>query len=87
MIELGSVVLAKAGKEKGELFVVVDIDENYAYIADGKRLRAIKPKKKSFKHLKLINVSPLSEGDIKDPNERVNARIRKFLNEIRRENV
>lgn len=87
MIEVGSVVLAKAGKEKGELFVVVDIDENYAYIANGKRLRAAKPKKKSFKHLKQIDVSPLSREDVQETNERVNARIRKFLIEIRRENV
>ncbi len=87
MIGEGNVVLATAGKEKGALFIVIAIENRYAYIADGKRLRANKPKKKSFKHLKLASELSLSQEELKDANERINAKIRKFLNEIRRENV
>lgn len=87
MIKLGSVVMAKAGKEKGSLFVVVGLDERYAYLSDGKRLKRNKPKKKSFKHIKLFDTKSLSEEDVNDPNERTNARIRKFLTEIRSEHV
>ena len=87
MIKIGNVVMAKAGKEKGLIFVVVGLDERYAYLSDGKRLKRNKPKKKSVKHIKLFTTKALSEDEVNDPNERTNARIRKFLTEIRSENV
>ena len=87
MIKIGNAVMAKAGKEKGLIFVVVGLDERYAYLSDGKRLKRNKPKKKSFKHIKLFTTKALSEDEVNDPNERTNARIRKFLTEIRSENV
>ncbi len=87
MIGIGNVVMAKAGKEKGGLFVVVALDDKYAYLSDGKRLKSNKPKKKSFKHVKLFDSKALSEEEVTDPNERANARIRKFLSQIRSEHV
>ena len=87
MIKVGNAVLSTAGKEKGSIFVVIALDEKFAYIADGKRLKKDKPKKKSFKHLKLVSLRSLSIEEINDLNERTNARIRKFLSEIRSENV
>ncbi len=82
MIKVGSVVLATAGKEKGSLFVVVALDDKYVYLSDGKRLKTNKPKKKSFKHIKLFDQRLLSEEVVTDHNERANAGIRKFLTEI-----
>ena len=36
-IEVGSVVLSKAGRDRGRLFVVVsEIDENFVMVANGK---------------------------------------------------
>ena len=87
MIKLGDVVQAVAGKEKGELFVVVGLNDKYAYLSDGKRLRKDKPKKKSFKHIKLFSSQSLSEAVLLDENQRVNAAIRKFLSKTRSENV
>ena len=75
-------MLANAGKEKGQLFVIVKLDDKYAYLSDGKRLKASKPKKKSFKHIKLFGSESLSESEVLDENERVNALIRKFLSKI-----
>ncbi len=76
----GSVVLATAGKEKGGLFIVVNLDDKYVYLADGKRLSAFKPKKKSFKHVKIFELNGLTQSDVEDINERVNAKIKKYLN-------
>ena len=87
MVRLGNVVEATAGKEKGELFVVVGLNDKYAYLSDGKRLKVEKPKKKSFKHIKLFNSQSLSEAVILDKNTRVNAAVRKFLSKTRSENV
>lgn len=86
-MKVGNVVLAKAGKEKGQLFVIVALDDKYAYLSDGKRLKKDKPKKKSFKHIQKFTNNSLSESEILDQNERVNAKIRKFLSKIRSEHV
>ena len=83
----GSVVLVKAGKEKGQLLLVVNLDDKYAYLSDGKRLKASKPKKKSFKHITMFDAQVLSEAELLDTNERINAKIRKILSNIRREHV
>ena len=47
----GSIVKATAGREKNCFFVVIDVDSDYAYIADGKRRKLESPKKKKFIHL------------------------------------
>ncbi len=47
----GSVVGAKAGRDKGRFFVVLDFDGKYALICDGKRRTLEKPKRKKEKHL------------------------------------
>ncbi len=79
MIKKGSIVLATAGKEKDGIYVVVKLDEDFVYLADGKRLSAFKPKKKSFKHVKLFTNDCLTEEEVSDTNLRVNAKIRKIL--------
>lgn len=86
-MRIGNVVLATAGKEKDQLFVIVKLDDKYAYLSDGKRLKASKPKKKSLKHLKMFGSQSLSESEVLDQNERVNALIKKFLTKSRREHV
>jgi len=48
----GSVVLSKQGRDKGNLYLCVSVDGQFAYIADGKTHRLCKPKKKNIKHLK-----------------------------------
>lgn len=86
-MKIGNVVEALAGKEKGQLFVIVNLDDKYAYLSDGKRLKTFKPKKKSLKHIRLFDSESLSESDVLDKNERVNALIRKFLSKKRSEHV
>ncbi len=55
MIKQGSIVKAKAGRDKDMFFVVLGLDKDYAYIADGKRRRVEKPKKKKLIHLQATN--------------------------------
>lgn len=86
-MDIGNVVLALAGKEKGQIYVIVEKDDKFVYLADGKRLLASKPKKKSYKHVRLFGSEKLTEEEVKDLNPRVNAKIRKFLSEKRSEYV
>ena len=57
----GSIVKAVAGREKNGFFVVLSCDSVFAYIADGKRRKVEKPKKK-----KLIHISPTGTADKKN---------------------
>ena len=51
-ITLGQIVHSKAGRDKGQYFIVVGIvDDNYVYIADGNLRKIASPKKKKIMHL------------------------------------
>ena len=57
-IAKGSVVIAKAGRDKGKPFVVTEvIDSRYALIADGKRRPLERPKKKNLIHLQATSAA------------------------------
>jgi len=50
-IEIGSIVLSKAGRDSGNYFIVVKQEKEFAYIVDGGLRKVEKPKKKKLKHL------------------------------------
>ena len=52
---VGMLAYSKAGRDKKKLFLILDIQDNYAYIADGDTRKAEKPKKKKLIHLQKIN--------------------------------
>lgn len=52
---VGMLAYSKAGHDKKKLFLILDIEDNYAYIADGDTRRAEKPKRKKLIHLQKIN--------------------------------
>ena len=55
MIPVGTVVKAKAGRDKEGFFVVVKSEDKWGFIADGKRRKAENPKKKNPIHLTVTN--------------------------------
>ncbi len=79
----GDIVIATAGKEKNQIFVVLDTDEHFCFIVDGKRLKLTKPKKKSLKHVQKASKIGFDAQKLKSGQENVNAEIRKFLKERR----
>ena len=51
-MEVGRVVLSKAGRDKGHYFVVMEVlDECHVAIANGCQRKVDNPKKKKIKHL------------------------------------
>ena len=55
-INKGDIVLSTAGRDKGNIFYVVDVaDSSYVYIADGIIRKIDRPKRKKIKHLKLLS--------------------------------
>lgn len=54
-IGIGSIVYSKAGRDKGGCFVVVRLENEFAYLCDGDIRKFDKPKKKKIKHLSVTN--------------------------------
>lgn len=77
-MEIGQVVFSKKGRDKRRAFVVLAVEEEYVFLADG-RLRPLnKPKKKKVIHIQPTNTvvdlkSAVTTGGLKD------ADIRKML--------
>lgn len=51
----GQIVFSKSGRDKGGAFIVIALEEEYLYIADGKRRTLEKPKRKKIKHVQKTN--------------------------------
>ena len=45
--------MSLAGRDKGRAFYVLDADDRYAFLVDGKIRRMEKPKRKKLKHVRL----------------------------------
>lgn len=48
---LGQLVYAKCGRDKGLPFVVIRVEKDFVYLADGKHRKLKNPKKKKVKHV------------------------------------
>ena len=72
----GAVVKSIAGRESGELFIIMNVDKDYAYLANGKSRPIESPKKKNFKHLHLLCKSENSGLDLENI---TNAHLIKYL--------
>lgn len=55
MLCLGQFCYSKAGHDKGDLFLIIKIENDFVYIANGKRRTIEKPKRKKIKHIQIIN--------------------------------
>jgi ribosomal protein L14E/L6E/L27E len=54
-LRVGMLAKSKAGHDKGQLYVIIDIDDEYVYLVDGIYKTLKKPKKKRKKHIQRIN--------------------------------
>jgi len=54
-MDIGQVVFSKNGRDKGKAFVIINIEDNYLYLVDGKLRTLNKPKKKKLKHVQPVN--------------------------------
>lgn len=82
-IDLGSIVQSLAGRDKGNLFIVVEIDENYVYLVDGDIRKVENPKRKKIKHVELTR---FFDGNIAEriakKNKITNQDIKRVIKEI-----
>ena len=75
-IERGSLVYSIAGRDKGNLFLVLKRDGEFVYLADGSMRKSEKPKKKKIKHINKTNTLLELDENIS------NSDIRKMLKKV-----
>ena len=77
-MEVGRVVLSRAGRDQGHYFVIVDvIDEDYVAIVNGCQRKVDNPKKKKIKHL-------VAKGELfEEIREKIFSKKRIFDSEVR----
>ncbi len=80
-IAVGQVVKSKAGRDKGKVFLVLDvIDSKYVSIIDGRLRKLENPKIKKVKHLDIYNsVVPELKYKLDNKKSLNNAFIRRLL--------
>ena len=57
-IAKGDLVFATAGREKGDLFLVMDVQNEYLLLADGRSRKLEAPKRKKCKHVRRAGAGP-----------------------------
>ena len=75
-IERGSLVYSIAGRDKGNLFLVISRDGEFVYLADGDQRKIENPKKKKIKHTNKTNTLLEFDENIS------NSDIRKMLKKV-----
>ena len=56
----GMLARSKAGHDREKVYVIIDVDDTYVYLADGSNRTLDHPKKKKKKHVQVI----LKEHDV-----------------------
>ncbi len=59
----GMLAFSKAGHDKGKIYMIMDQDESYVYLCDGRLKPADRPKKKKYKHIQIIKTI---SSDVRD---------------------
>ena len=79
-VDKSSLIVSKAGRDKGQLCYVIDTDEQYVYLADGKSRKLEKPKRKKRKHVEQVprTESRIAEK-IRNGEKVLNSELRKEL--------
>ena len=85
-IAKSNIVRSAAGRDKGELFVVLAVEGEFLLLADGKARKVEHPKRKKRRHVRFVSeeVTQLSERIIS--NEKItNSELRRTLAAFRDE--
>ncbi|MBC7087055.1 MAG: KOW domain-containing RNA-binding protein [Tissierellales bacterium] len=80
-LSIGQVVKSRAGRDKGRIFVILEIiDKEHVYVVDGDLRKLDNPKKKKVKHLVVYNTIIQEMKDKIENEVKINnAYIRKIL--------
>ena len=79
-IQIADVVIATAGREKGKLFYVTDMDEIYLSLVNGKDRTLERPKRKKLRHVdKVLRSETRVAEKIRQGDKVLNSELRRDL--------
>lgn len=77
---VGQIVRSKAGRDNTTAYVVVRVDGDYVYVADGAARRLENPKKKKIKHIQGSYSISNEIAELINSGKAENYQLRRFLN-------
>ena len=85
-IAKANIVRSEAGRDKGKLFFVLNVDGEYLLLADGKTRKVESPKRKKRRHVLFVSAEENRLSDKIKGEERItNSELRKALAAFREE--
>lgn len=79
-ISKSDIIISLAGRDKGQFFFVMDVDETYVYIADGRRRKLDQPKRKKHRHVqKIAQTDSRVAEKIRNSDKVLNSELRREL--------
>lgn len=86
-INIGTFAKSKAGHDAEQIYVIIDCDKEYVFLADGRLKTLERPKKKKIKHIQLIGyIDPLIGEKLKNSNLLMNEDIKRAIKNYKAEN-
>ena len=80
--QVGQIVFSKRGRDKGASFIILSVEGEYIYLADGKTRQKDKPKKKKLKHVQPTNTISSAIVMAMDSGRLLDSDLRKALKEF-----
>ena len=85
-IQIADVVIATAGREKGKLFYVLDMDAEFLILVNGKDRTLERPKRKKLRHVdKVLRSETRVAEKIRQGDKVLNSELRRDLAYLSRE--
>ena len=79
-ISKSDIIISLAGRDKDQLFFVLDTDETYVYLADGKGRRLESPKRKKRRHVRKLPLYPSRVAEkLRNGDKVLNSELRREL--------
>ena len=79
-IAQSNIVLSDAGRDRGKLFFVLNVEGEFLLLADGKSRRVEAPKRKKRKHVRLVSARETElSAKIKGEEKITNSELRRAL--------
>lgn len=84
---VGMLATSKAGHDKDSVYVIIQEDGEYIYVADGRGRTVDRPKRKNRKHMQLIKKKRMSEPGTGFDDLEIKRVIKEYLKEREERNV
>ncbi len=85
--KIGEFAKSKAGHDKNQIFIIINIEGEYVFLVDGKSRNIDRPKKKKLKHIQPVNYIDCElqrklDADIAMQNEDIKRAIKSYCKKI-----